>query len=144
MVMEYKDLEVRVSGIRLSPTKTKVSCGGFDLMIDKLGGDAPSPLDLTLASLIGCLNITATLVAQEMGIEVSEASFEATGIFNPSVFYGKEGPRAGYKEVRVVMRLKTNADEEKLKEFIRRVEERCPVSDNLSNTTLMRLAVERA
>ncbi len=144
MAMEYKDMEVRVSGVRLSPTKTRVSCGGFDLLIDKLGGDAPSPLDLALASLVGCINITATLVAKEMAIEVSEASFEAMGIFNPAVLYGKEGPRAGYKEVKVIMRLKTDADEEKLREFIRRVEERCPVSDNLSNTTPLRLVVERA
>lgn len=142
--MEYKDIEMRVLGVRLSPTKTKVSCGGFEVLIDKLGGEAPSPLDLTLASLIGCLNITATLVAGDMGIEIEEASFEAVGTFNPSVFYGKEGPRAGYKKVSVVMRLKTNADEEKLREFIRRVEERCPVSDNLANTTPVDVIVERA
>lgn len=141
--MEYKDLEVRVSGIRLSPTKTKVSSGAFELLVDKLGGEAPSPLDLMLASLIGCFNITATLVAGDMGIEIEEASFEAVGTFNPSVFYGKEGPRAGYKEVKVLIRLKTNADDETLKEFIRRVEERCPVSDNIGRATPVELVVER-
>ncbi|MCS7103755.1 MAG: OsmC family protein, partial [Candidatus Korarchaeum sp.] len=117
---KYRDIEVRVSGVRLSPTRTKVSCRNFELFVDKLGGEAPSPLDLTLASLIGCLNITATLVARDMGIGIDDASFEAVGIFNPSVFYGKGGPRAGYREVKVLVRLKTNADEEKLKEFIRR------------------------
>jgi len=141
--LEYKDIKVRVSGIRVSPTKTKVTCGGFELLIDKLGGEAPSPLDLALASLIGCLNITATLVAEDMGIRIEEAEFEAVGLFNPAVFYGKEGPRAGYKGIRVVVRLRTDADEEKLRELMRRVEERCPVSDNLARTTPIEVSVER-
>lgn len=141
--MEYKDLEIRVSGSRVSPTKTKVQCGGFEVLIDKLGGEAPSPLDLILAALIGCLNITATLVAQEMGIEIEDASFEAKGIFNPSVFYGKEGPRAGFKEAIVTFRLRANADEAKIREFLKKVEERCPVSDNLANLTPVRVVIER-
>lgn len=142
--MEYKDMEIRVLGNRISPTKTKVQCSGFEVLIDKLGGEAPSPLDLTLAALIGCLNITATLVAQEMGIGIEDASFEARGVFNPAVFYGKEGPRAGFKEVSVTLRLKTNVDESKLKEFIGKVEERCPVSDNLVNSTPVKVTLERS
>jgi|YelNatPaOPRAMG01_1025707.scaffolds.fasta_scaffold02382_5 uncharacterized OsmC-like protein len=140
---EYKDIEIRASGRRVSPTMSEVRCGNFELSIDKLGGEAPSPLDLMLASLIGCLNITATLVANDMGIKIEDATFEAIGIFNPSVFYGKEGQRAGYKEIKLLFRVKSDADDEKLKEFIRKVEERCPVSDNIANITPLTVKVER-
>ncbi|MCC6029723.1 MAG: OsmC family protein [Candidatus Korarchaeum sp.] len=143
MSTEYKDIEIRASGRRVSPTMSEVRCGDFELSIDKLGGEAPSPLDLMLASLIGCFNITATLVAEDMGIEIEDAAFEAIGIFNPSVFYGKEGQRAGYKEIKLLFRVKSDADDEKLKEFIRRVEERCPVSDNIVNITPLTVKVER-
>jgi len=65
------------------------------------------------------------------------------GKFNPSVFYGKEGQRAGYKEIKVLFRVKSNADYEKMREFIKRVEERCPVSDNIANITPLIVEVER-
>ncbi len=141
--MEYKDIEIRALGRRISPTMSKVACDKFEISIDKLDGEAPSPLDLMLASLIGCFNMTATLVANDMGIEIEDATFEAVGKFNPSVFYGKEGQRAGYKEIKVLFRVKSNADYEKMREFIKRVEERCPVSDNIANITPLIVEVER-
>jgi uncharacterized OsmC-like protein len=39
--------------------------------------------------------------------------------------------------------VKSDADDEKLKEFIRRVEERCPVSDNIANITPLIVEVDR-
>lgn len=139
----YKDLPVKVSGTRLSPTKMKVVGDGFEIIVDKLGGENPSPLHYQLAALAGCLNIVATLVAKDMGIEIGELSVEVEGIFNPSKFMGLEDGRAGFKEVKAVVKVKTDADEETLGKWLEKIEERCPISDNLANPTPVKVEFQR-
>jgi len=140
---KYKDMPVKISGIRVSPTKMKVVGDGFEIMVDKLGGEAPSPLHYQLAALAGCLNIVGTLVANDMKIDLEDLEVEVVGIFNPSKFMGLEDGRAGFKEIEVTIRVKTNADEETLKKWLSLVEERCPISDNLSNPTPIRIGIKR-
>ncbi|EEB72936.1 OsmC family protein [Thermococcus sp. AM4] len=140
---KYKDMPIKISGIRVSPTKMKVVGDGFEIMVDKLGGEAPSPLHYQLAALAGCLNIVGTLVANDMKIDLEDLEVEVVGIFNPSKFMGLEDGRAGFKEIEVTIRVKTNADEETLKKWLSLVEERCPISDNLSNPTPIRIGIKR-
>jgi len=142
-MVDYKDMTIKVVGKRLSPTKMKVKAGNFEITIDKLGGEAPSPLDYTLAALAGCLNIVATLVAKDMGIEIEDLSVEVEGVFNPGKLYGKGTQRAGYKEIKAKIKVKTDADEETLKKWLEQVEERCPVSDNLANPTPTKVEFEK-
>jgi len=140
---KYKDMPIKISGIRVSPTKMKVVGDGFEIMVDKLGGEAPSPLHYQLAALAGCLNIVGTLVANDMKIDLEDLEVEVVGILNPSKFMGLEDGRAGFKEIEVTIRVKTNADEETLKKWLSLVEERCPISDNLSNPTPIRIGIKR-
>ncbi len=140
---KYKDMPVKISGIRVSPTKMKVVGDGFEIVVDKLGGEAPSPLHYQLAALAGCLNIVGTLVAKDLKIDVEGMEVEIVGIFNPSKFMGVDNGRAGFKEIDVTIRVKTDADEETLKKWLSLVEERCPISDNLANPTPVRIEIER-
>ena len=139
----YKDMKITVSGRRIGPTKMVVKAGDFEITVDKLGGEAPSPLDYTLVALAGCMNIVGTLVAKDMKINIEDLDIEIDGTFNPGKLYGNGSERAGYKEVKVNIRVKSDADEETLKEWLERVEERCPVSDNLANVTPVHVKVER-
>ncbi|RLF83987.1 OsmC family peroxiredoxin, partial [Thermococci archaeon] len=127
-MVEYKDMAIKVVGERVSPTKMKVKARDFEISIDKVGGKFPSPLDYTLAALAGCINIVATLVAKDMGINIEDLNIEVEGVFNPGKLYGQGNQRAGYKEIRVKVKVKTDADEETLKKWLEQVEERCPVS----------------
>ncbi|WP_048160353.1 OsmC family protein [Thermococcus sibiricus] len=140
---EYKDMVLKVVGERLSPMKMKVRAGNFEMVMDKLGGEAPSPIEYVLAALAGCINIVATLVAQDMGINIEDLSVEVEGVFNPAKFLGQENGRAGYKEITAKIKVKTDADEETLKKWLEQVEERCPVSDNLSNPTPIKVEFEK-
>ncbi|CAB49466.1 OsmC family protein [Pyrococcus abyssi] len=140
---KYKDLEIRVVGKAVSPTKTLVKTENFEIMVDKLGGEHPCPLDYTLAALAGCLNIVGHMVAKDMGFNIEELEIEVTGIFNPAKFMGLDGERAGFKSVKAIIRVKADVDEEKLKEWLKKVEERCPVSDNLTNLTPTEVIVEK-
>ncbi len=140
---KYKDMVIKIVGDRVSPTKMKVKAGDFEIVMDKLGGEAPSPIDYVLAALAGCINIVGTLVAKDMGINIEDLSLEIEGVFNPGKLYGKGDQRAGYKEIRVKVKVKTDADEETLKKWLEQVEERCPVSDNLANPTPVEVKLEK-
>ncbi len=142
-MVEYKDMAIKVVGERVSPTKMKVKARDFEISIDKVGGKFPSPLDYTLAALAGCINIVATLVAKDMGINIEDLNIEVEGVFNPGKLYGQGNQRAGYKEIRVKVKVKTDADEETLKKWLEQVEERCPVSDNLANPTPTKVEFEK-
>ena len=143
LMPEYKDLVLKAHGKRLSPTKMVVKAEGFEILIDKLNGEQPCPLDYTLAALAGCLNIAGTLVAKDMGIKIEDMEIEVEGVFNPAKFMGAEGERAGFKEIRAVIKVKSDADEERLKEWLERVEERCPISDNLANPTPTKVEIKK-
>ena len=67
------------------------------------------------------------------------------GDLDPRKFMGQaEEPRAGYQTVDVTLTAETDADDEKLGEWLEAVEERCPVSDNISNATPVAFTVDRS
>ena len=62
---------------------------------------------------------------------------------NPMRFMGKNfSERAGYKNINVVIDIKSNEKREKLEELIKRVEERCPISDNIRNPTPVNISLK--
>ncbi|AMM54550.1 OsmC family protein [Pyrococcus kukulkanii] len=140
---KYKELEIKVVGKAVSPTKTKVKAGNYEIIMDKLGGEAPSPIEYVIAALVGCINIVGHMVAKDMGFEIKNLEIEVTGIFNPAKFMGQNGDRAGFKSIKAIVKVDADVDEETLKEWLKRVEERCPVSDNLANPTPTEVVVKR-
>jgi len=122
-------------------TKTVVEARGFKMTIDEpetLGGTnaGANPVEYLLAALAGCLNVMGHLVAREMGIKLNGLEIELEGDLNPDRFLGKSmEDRSGYKEIRVVMIPDMTTDKETLDKWLKTVENRCPVSDNISNST---------
>ena len=122
-------------------TKTVVEARGFKMTIDEpetLGGTnaGANPVEYLLAALSGCLNVMGHLVAREMGIKLNGLEIELEGDLNPDKFLGKSmEDRSGYKEIRVVIKPDMTTDKETLDKWLKTVENRCPVSDNISNST---------
>ena len=52
--------------------------------------------------------------------------------------------RPGFLSLKVKLEVKTDVDDETLKEWLRVVESRCPVSDNIKNETPVEIEVEKA
>ncbi|MEM0265404.1 MAG: OsmC family protein [Desulfurococcaceae archaeon] len=75
--------------------------GNFKLFIDKVEGEAPSPLEYLLASLAGCFDIVINIMAEEMGISIENLEIGVEGIFNPEKLYTGKGERAGFKEIKL-------------------------------------------
>lgn len=128
-------------------TKTVVETRGFRMTIDEpenFGGTngGANPVEYLLAALSGCLNVVGHLVAREMGFKLNSLEIELEGDLNPAKFAGKSmEDRAGYQEVRVIMKPDTDADKETLERWLKAVENRCPVSDNISNPTPLNIVL---
>lgn len=140
-------LQFKIAAKSESATKTIVKARNFELIIDEpesLGGtdSGPNPVEYELAALSGCLNVMGHLIAKEMGFTLRGIEMEIEGDLDPGKFSGvsmKE--RAGYKDIRVVIKPDADADEATLKKWLEAVESRCPVSDNLSHATPVELKV---
>ncbi|KAB1186635.1 MULTISPECIES: OsmC family protein [Haloferax] len=129
-----------------SPTQTRVSTRGFEFVVDEpehLGGTdvGPNPVEYLLGALAGCLNVTAHLVAREMELDIQNLTIDIEGDLDPAKFMGlSDDARAGYEEIRVDVSADVDASDETIRTWLSTVEERCPVSDNLVNSTPLALS----
>ncbi len=143
------DLTFKISGSCETPTKTIVKARNFTMIIDEppaLGGkdEGANPVEYLLAALAGCLNVVGHLVAKEMKMDLKKMEVEIKGKLNPEKFAGKDtADRAGFKEISALIKVETDADEETLKKWLETVEKRCPVSDNISNSTPVKIMFEK-
>lgn len=89
---------------------------------------APSPLSYTLGALTGCNQITAALVAKDLGIALGRLSFEAVGDFDPSVLAAGAEGNANFDAVRIAATIETDADDAQFERLRAETERRCPVT----------------
>jgi uncharacterized OsmC-like protein len=146
---EENIIPVEVEAERESPTKSTIEVRDFELVIDEpeeMGGmdEGPNPLEYLLASQAGCLNVTATQVANDMGLTLEALAIEIEGDFDVAAFQTEQpDERTAVQNIEVTLAAETTADDETLDEWGERVEARCPVSDNIKNDTGVALSVER-
>jgi uncharacterized OsmC-like protein len=143
-------IPVEVEAERESPTKSTVTARDFELVIDEpeeMGGtdEGANPLEYLLASQAGCLNVTASEVASDMGITLEALDIAIEGDFDVAAFQTEQpDERTAVQNINVTLAAETPADEETLEEWGERVEARCPVSDNIKHDTGVALSVERS
>jgi uncharacterized OsmC-like protein len=136
-----KELKFSVSSVSESAAKTKIKTRGFDLIVDEpveLGGTdaAPNPVEYILAGYAGCINVVAHIVAQELDFFLENLKIDIDGFLNPNRLFGKSlDDRAGYKSIDVKLETSTVIDPELKVKWLAEIEHRCPVNDNLTNTT---------
>ncbi len=136
-----KLLNFKINAKSESPTKTVVTARGFKMVIDEpkeLGGTdhGANPVEYLLGALSGCINVVGHIVAKEMGFTFDGMEIEIEGGLNPAKFMGKKSAdRTGFQSINVRIQLNTDADKDTLEKWLKVVEERCPVSDNLGNAT---------
>jgi putative redox protein len=122
----------QVDGLR-SETKIRQ----FSLTVDEpptLGGtDAgPNPVELVLAALATCQEITYRAYATALGIPLESVSVKLEGSLDLRGFFAvKDGVRAGFKEVRGTVDLKSSASAADLAKLKQAVDAHCPVLDIL-------------
>ena len=105
-------------------------------------GDAPAPLEYSLASLAGCLNFVAHYIANELEIELKSLKIAVDGnLDTKNLLNGDCSERAGFTDIKVKFDVESDADPELLDRWLSTVKKRCPVSDNIINTTKVELTL---
>ncbi|MCX7546680.1 OsmC family protein [Xanthomarina sp. F1114] len=143
------DLIFKVHGESASPAKFIAKARNFKLIIDEpkdLGGtdEYANPVEYLLAGLAGCVNVVGHLVAKELGFTINSLKIEVEGNINPDTLFGTSNKeRAGFKEISLKLIPETEASIEILVSWLKIVQERCPVKDNLLNVTPVSLEVEK-
>lgn len=122
----------------------------FQLTVDEpeqLGGTdkGPNPVELVLAALGTCQEITYRLYADAMGIPLDgisvklEGNLDLRGFFNvdPSI-------RAGYEAIDATVTIDSPASDADLARLKEAVDAHCPVLDIISKPVPVRLSMARA
>ncbi|SMY28060.1 unnamed protein product [Zymoseptoria tritici ST99CH_1A5] len=93
---------------------------------------APSPLHFNLTSLSSCTQVTGSLVAKDLGLNLGKWDVEVAGHLDPSVLtQGVEG-NANWKAISLKVRVDAEASKVDFEKFASETERRCPVTQLLS------------
>ncbi len=125
-----------------------VEAGNHTLVVDQpsqMGGqdEGASPLDYLLAAWGSCLATVAVIVAKQERIKMNGISVAVEGDVDLDVLMGKSTEnRAGFFGIKVSADVDApGLSLEGKKAFLKKVEARCPVTDNLVNTTPVTMEV---
>ncbi len=139
-------VKVHVSGESENPTKMNLRAGRFKMIIDEpenMGGtnEGPSPVQVMLMALAGCLNVTGHEVAKQRGLNLRKMKISIDGEMNPCNFMGcSYDERAGFQTINVNVKPDfEQATEEEIKAWLEETESRCPVTDNIKTGTTINI-----
>ncbi|EPJ46016.1 MAG: hypothetical protein OFPII_23560 [Osedax symbiont Rs1] len=144
------DIKFSVLGYSESSARIAVKARDFNIIIDEpasFGGEdkGPNPVEYLLSSIVGCLNVTGHLVAEEMGFTIKNLQIKASGSLNPARLFGKEtSDRTGFKGIDIELLVDADTDATTLQQWLQKIELRCPVSDNLAHDTPTALSLKLA
>ncbi len=95
---------------------------------EKAGGDdsAPTPMELILAGLEGCLTVTIETVAAERHITLHAVTIHSHAVMDIRGFQGVDGARPYYESVETAVGIDISLDDDDLPDFAAEVERRCP------------------
>ena len=119
--------------------RSEVTLRQHSLTVDEpaaLGGTdkGPNPVELILASLGSCQEITYRAYATALDIPLENVSVKIDGDIDLRGFFGvDDSVRAGYEAVRGTVHLESSASEEQLELLRNAVNAHCPVLDILRN-----------
>lgn len=108
------------------------------------GTDAgPTPLEYLFVSLAGCFGTIGQIIARQRRLPVRKIEVHVEGDLDTDVLMGKRDDiRAGFSSVRVTVKLDADMTQEEKEQFVREIDARCPISDNIINLTPVEFAVE--
>ena len=125
---------------------TKINCA-HPFIIDqpKAGGgndEGPNPLEVFLATLPACICAIGRIIANQKRINLRGIDVAVEGDIDKDFLLGKtqEG-RSGFTEIRSFVNIDADMTKEEKDEFLKEIELRCPIADNMAQTTVLRPVV---
>lgn len=126
--------------------KTDIKCS-TDFVIDQpvgMGGEGlgPNPMEIFLASLPACFCAIGRIIANQEKLDVRRIDVEVEGDIDKDYLLGKtEEGRAGFTEIRAAVTIDADMSNEEKEAYLHKISKRCPIADNIINTTLVKETV---
>jgi uncharacterized OsmC-like protein len=114
---------------------------GHEVVIDQPANAAgtdtgPTPLELMLASLAGCIGTIGRIVAMQKRIELRGMNIKVEGEIDVDGLLGKPiDGRIGFEGLTITADIDADMTAAEKEAFLHEVDRRCPVSENLLNAT---------
>lgn len=103
----------------------------------------PTPLEYLFVSLAGCVCTIGKIIATQKRLPVRNIEVHIEGELDTDVLMGKrKDVRAGFTGIRLVTKIDADMTQEEKEQFVRDIDERCPISDNIINLTPVEFVVE--
>ncbi|MEK9726244.1 MAG: OsmC family protein [Rhodospirillaceae bacterium] len=118
----------RVSARNEASTRTVMMVRDHVLITDeKETNTGPTPLEITLSSLLGCEGVIINRCAEAVGFEYSAVEMDSEGEVDQRGSRGVPGVRPYVNWVKLRIRVHSDESQERFDKLIRNVEYRCPV-----------------
>lgn len=118
----------RVSARNEASTRTVMMVRDHILVTDEKGTNTgPTPLEMTLSSLLGCEGVIINRCAEAMGFKYTGVDMEGDGEVDQRGSRGVQGVRPYFNWVKLRIRVHSDESEERFRRLIKNVEYRCPV-----------------
>ena len=120
--------------------KTEIKCS-HDFIIDqpKQGGGqdlGPNPMEIFLSSLPACICAIGRIISNQKRLNVRGINVKLEADIDKNFLLGQtEEGRAGFTEIRTYVDIDADMSVADKKAFLEEIERRCPIADNMINTT---------
>ncbi len=105
----------------------------------------PTPLEYLFVSLAGCIATIGHVIAKQRRLDVRSIKVHVEGELDTDVLMGKNDTvRAGFSGIRVITQIDADMTHAEKEAFLRDIDARCPISDNIHKLTPIEFVVEEA
>lgn len=131
---------IKVTGKVKEGFRTEIGCS-HNFIVDQpkaMGGndEGCNPMELFLASLPACICAIGRIIANQQRINLRGIDVSIEGDIDKDFLLGKtEEGRAGFTEIRAFVDVDADLTKEEKEHFVEEIEKRCPIADNISNSS---------
>ncbi|MCC6147796.1 MAG: OsmC family protein [Anaerolineaceae bacterium] len=139
---------VRVDAVRVDGFKIEATARQHKAFVDQpaAGGGTdtgPTPLEYLFISLAGCVATIGAIIANQRKLDLRNIEVSVEGDLDTDGFMGKNADlRVGFTSIRVHTKIDADMSQEEKEQFVRDIDARCPISDNLVRVSAVDFTVE--
>ena len=134
---------VQLEGFKIE-TKSRQHISLVDQPVEGGGTDSgPTPLDYLFVSLAGCMVTIGHIIAKQKRLPVRNIKAHVEGELDTDVLMGKNTKvRSGFSAIRVHLKIDADMSQDEKEAYLREIDARCPISDNILKLTPIEFVVE--
>ncbi len=139
---------VSVDAIQVDGFKIETKARQHIAIVDQppAGGgtdSGPTPLEYLFVSLGSCVVTIGHIIAKQRHLPVRKIEVHIEGEVDTDVFMGKSvEARAGFSGIRVHAKIDADMSQAEKEAFLRDIDARCPISDNIHELTPVEFVVD--